>query len=167
MMTFGSILLASAIGAAVPALAGDQPVVRVEPPNTEGPRQLQDQTAKAAIRDYIDCWQSMSRALDENRPDLLDRDFIGSARDKLAATIKDQSAAGFHAVYHDRSHDVKVLFYSPEGLSIELADTVQYDVQLLNRDKVIGNEVVHTRYIVVLTPTEVRWRVRIFQAQTE
>lgn len=167
MINFRSILLASAIGASVPALAGDQPAVRVEPPSTQGPRQLQEQTAKAAIQDYIDSWQSMSKALDLNRPDLLDRDFIGSARDKLAATIKDQSAAGIHAVYHDRSHDIQVLFYSPEGLSIELADTVQYDVQLLNRDKVVGNEAVHTRYIVVLTPTEVRWRVRIFQAQNE
>lgn len=167
MINLRSILLASAIGAAVPALAGDQPSVRVEPPNTEGPRQLQEQTAKAAIQDYIDSWQSMSKALDQNRPDLLDRDFIGSARDKLAATIKNQSAAGIHTLYRDQSHDVRVLFYSPEGLSIELADTVQYDVQLFNHDKVIGNEAVHARYIVVLTPTEVRWRVRIFQSQNE
>lgn len=167
MIKLRSILLASAIGVAVPALAGDQPSVRVEPPGTEGPRQLQEQTAKAAIQDYIDSWQSMSKALDQNRPDLLDRDFIGSARDKLAATIKDQSGAGIHALYQDRSHDVKVLFYSPEGLSIELADTVQYDVKLFNHDKVLGNEAVHTRYIVVLTPSEVRWRVRIFQSQNE
>ena len=167
MKKFSSIVLASAIAAAIPALAGDQPAVRVEPPSAHGPRQLQEQTAKAAVQDYIDSWQTMSQALDQNRPDLLDRDFVGSAREKLAATIKDQSAAGIHAVYHDRSHDVQVLFYSPEGLSIELADTVQYDVQLFNHDKVLGNEAVHTRYIVVLTPSEVRWRVRIFQAQSE
>lgn len=167
MITFRSIVLASAIGASVPALAGDQPTVRVEPPASQGPRPLQEQTARAAIQDYIDSWQSMSEALDQNRPDLLDRDFIGSAREKLASTIKDQSAAGIHAAYHDRSHDVQVLFYSPEGLSIELADTVQYDVQLFNREKVIGNEAVRARYIVVLTPSEVRWRVRIFQAQNE
>jgi hypothetical protein len=167
MINFRSIVLASAIGSALPALAGDQPSVRIEPPAAQGPRQLQDQTAKAAIGDYIDSWQTMSRALEENRPDLLDRDFTGAAREKLAATIKDQSAAGIHAVYRDRSHDVQVLFYSPEGLSIELADTVQYEVQLFDRDKAIGNEQVRTRYIVVLTPSEIRWRVRIFQSQNQ
>jgi len=167
MIRFGSILLASALGASIPALAGDQPSVRIEPPSMQGPRQLQEQTAKAAIQDYMDSWQTMSKALDENRPDLLDRDFIGSAREKLAATIKDQSAAGIHARYRDQTHDVQVLFYSPEGLSIELADTVQYEEQLFDHGKAIGNEQVRTRYIVVLTPTEVRWRVRIFQAQNE
>ena len=166
-MRLRSILLASAIGTSIPAIAGDQPAVRIEPPSAQGPRQLQDQTAKAAIQDYIDSWQSMSKALDQNRPDLLDRDFVGSAREKLAATIKDQSAAGIRAVYKDHSHDVQVLFYSPEGLSIELADTVQYDAEFRDHDKVIGSEQVRSRYIVVLTPSEVRWRVRIFQAQTD
>lgn len=167
MIRLRSVLLASAIGTSIPALAGDQPSVRVEPPNTLGPRQLQEQTAKAAIQDYIDSWQTMSQALDQNRPDLLDRDFIGSAHEKLADTIKEQSAAGLHAQYRDQSHDLQVLFYSPEGLSIELADTVQYEVKLFEHDKAIGNEQVRTRYIVVLTPTEVRWRVRIFQARNE
>ena len=167
MMKFRSIVLASAIGSSLPALAGDQPSVRIEPPATQGPRQLQEQTARAAIQDYIESWQTMSKALDENRPDVLDRDFIGAARERLAATIKSQGAAGIHALYRDRSHDVQVLFYSPEGLSIELADTVQYEVQLFDRDKAVGNEQVRARYIVVLTPSEVRWRVRIFQAQNE
>ena len=104
----------------------------------------------------------------QNRPNLLDRDFIGDAKDKLARY--DQAAdnqAGVHAVYRDRSHDVQILFYSPDGLSIELADTVQYDVQLYDHDKAIGTEQVRAQYIVVLTPTEIRWRVRIFQAQPE
>jgi len=32
---------------------------------------------------------------------------------------------------------------------------------------VLATEHVHTRYIVVLTPAELRWRVRIFQASPE
>jgi hypothetical protein len=128
---------------------------------------LQEQTAKAAVQDYLDSWTSLSNALQQNRPELLDRDFIGAARDKLANTIKEQTAAGVHAVYRDRSHDLKILFYSPEGLSIELADAVEYDVQVFNHDKSIGTEQVRTRYIVVMTPTETRWRVRIFQSQPE
>lgn len=157
----------SAFGIAFSAFAADQPSVRVKPPNLQGPRQLQEQTAKAAVQDYLDSWQSMSKALEQNSTDLLNRDFIGSAKDKLADTIKEQSMAGLHTAYHDRSHDVQILFYSPEGLSIELADTVEYDVQLFDHDKSIGTQKVHARYIVVLTPTEVRWRVRVFQAQSQ
>lgn len=167
MIKFRSILLACAIGASIPALGADHPAVRVEPSSAQGPRELQEQTAKAAIQDYIDSWQSMSKALDQSRPDLLDGDFIGAAREKLAATIKEQSAAGVHVMYHDRSHDVQVLFYSPDGLSIELTDTVVYDLQPFDHDKALGNEQISARYIVVLTPAEVRWRVRIFQPQSE
>jgi len=162
-----TLVLISAFGTAMLAFAGDQPTVHVKPPNLQGPSQLQEQTAKAAIQDYVDSWVSLSNALQQNRPELLDRDFIGSAKDKLANTIKEQTAAGIHAIYRDRSHDLQVLFYSPEGLSIELTDAVEYDVQVFDRDKSIGTEQVRTRFIVVLTPTETRWRVRIFQSQSQ
>ena len=162
-----SVVLIAVIGATLPAFATDEPSVRVQPPALQGPRQLQDQTAKAVVQDYLDCWQSMNRALDQNRPELLDRDFIGTARDRLAATIKQQTTSGLRTVYHDKSHDVQILFYSPEGLSIQLADTVDYDAELFDHDKSLGMQHIHTRYIVVLTPSEVRWRVRIFQAQAQ
>lgn len=161
-------MVACALSAPVAAAFGaDQPVVRVEPFNLHGPRELQQQTAKAVVQDYLDSWAVLGKAMSQNQPDLLGKDFIGDAQDKLAATIKQQQANGIHTVYRDLSHDVKILFYSPDGLSIELADTVQYDVQLVDHDKAIGSAQVHARYIVVLTPTEVRWRVRIFQAQPE
>ena len=167
MISCRSIALAAVVGVAAPALAGDQPAVRVEQTDLHGPRHLQEQTANAAIQDYIDAWQQMSNALDQNRADLLNGDFIGNAKDKLTETIKQQRSAGIHTRYADRSHDVKILFYSPEGLSIELSDTVEYDLQLVDHDKTLSNQHFHSRYIVVLTPTEVRWRVRIFQAQDE
>jgi hypothetical protein len=161
------IALVSALGGTVAAYAADQPNVRIEIPNLQGPRQLQQQTAKAAIQDYLDSWDVLGKAFSQNRPELLDQGFIGAAQDKLAGTIKQQKSDGVRTVYGDKSHDVKILFYSPDGLSIELADTVQYDLQLYDHDKAVGTEQVHARYIVVLTPTEVRWRVRIFQAQPE
>ncbi|MGA9585688.1 MAG: hypothetical protein WBQ95_10195 [Terracidiphilus sp.] len=157
-------MLISAFGAAISAFAGDQPSISIEPPNLHGPRPLQPQTAKAAIQDYLDAWGVLSNALQQNRADLLDRTFIGAAKDKLASTIKEQSASGVHTVYHDRSHKVQILFYSPEGLSLELADTVEYDVQVFDHDKSLVTERVHTKYIAVLTPTETRWRIRIFQS---
>jgi hypothetical protein len=162
-----SLVLISVFSTAMSAFAGDQPAVRVESSNLQGPRLLQEQTARAAMRDYLDSWTSLSNALQQNQPRLLDRDFIGDAKDKLESTIKEQIAAGVHAVYHDRSHDLQILFYSPEGLSIQLADTVEYNLEVLDHDKSIAERQIRTRYIVVLTPTETRWRVRIFQSQSE
>jgi hypothetical protein len=129
-----SLILSCALNGAAAALAADQPTVRIEPPNLQGPRQLQPQTAKAVIQDYLDSWAVLGKAFSQNRPDLLDQGFIGDAEDKLAGTIKQQRSDGVHTVYRDKSHNVKILFYSPDGLSIELADTVQYDVQLFDHD---------------------------------
>lgn len=167
MTILKGLTLVCIVGIALSGFAGDQPTVRVEPSDLQGPRPLQEQTAKAVVRDYLESWQSLSKALQQNQPDLLDRDFIGDAKEKIAGTIKEQAAAGLHTVYRDRSHDVKILFYSPEGLSVELADTVEYDVNVMNDDKSLATKQIHACYIVVLTPTEVRWRVRIFQAQAE
>jgi len=109
----------------------------------------------------------MDSSLDRNHPGVLDRDFVGTARDKLADAVQQQTAAGIHTHYQDKSHDIQIVFYSPEGLSIELTDTVQYDVQVLDHDRVQTTQQVSARYIVVLTPAEVRWRVRVFQPQFE
>ena len=166
-MMLRRLLLLSAFATAFSAFAADEPTVHVQQPHLQGPRELQETTAKAVVQHYLDSWQSMSKALDQNRPELLDRDFVGSAREKLAATIKQQKAAGVSTAYRDRSHDVQILFYSPEGLSIQLADNVEYDVQMSSGGKSLGTQQVKTRYIVVLTPSEVRWRVRIFQAEAQ
>lgn len=166
-MILRQILLLSALTVALPAFAGDEPTVHVQQPHLQGPRELQDQTAKAVVQDYLDSWKSMGKALDQNRPDLLDRDFVGSAKDKLVATIKQQKLASVNTTYRDRSHDVQILFYSPEGLSIQLADNVEYEVQLSSGGKSLGTQRVTSRYIVVLTPSEVRWRVRIFQSEAQ
>jgi len=149
------------------AMAGAQATVHVEPPDLQGPRPLAKQTATAAVRDYMESWKAMKAALEQNRADLLDPDFVGTARDKLAATIREQVKAGIQTRYQDRSHDLKIVFYSPEGLSIQLVDDVQYEQQVIHDGKVLATQPVRTRYIVVLTPSEVRWRVRIFQAQPE
>jgi hypothetical protein len=109
----------------------------------------------------------MRSALDQNRADVLDRDFVGYAKDRLADTIQQQSKSGIRSVYHDRAHDLQIVFYSPDGLSIELIDKVDYEVQLLVHDKVEATQQQQARYIVVLTPSEVRWKVRLLQAARE
>jgi hypothetical protein len=161
------LLLACGVFAAGAALCAAQADVRVEPTHLQGPRSLQEQTQSAAVRDYLQGWKTLSAALDRNDAGLLDRDFIGTARDKLAEAVQQQAATGIHTRYQDKSHDIQVVFYSPEGLSIELTDDVQYDVQVLDHDKVQTTQQVHAHYIAVLTPAEVRWRVRVFQAQFE
>ena len=89
---------------------------------------------------------------------------MGVAKEKLADTIRQQAALGIRTHYQDRAHDLQIVFYSPEGLSIELTDTVEYDVQVIDHDKSQMTQRVHAHYIVVLTPAEVRWKVRVFQA---
>jgi len=160
------VILLSAI-AVTSAHSAAQATVRVQPANLQGPRTLQEQTASAVIRDYLQSWRSFSAALEQNRAGLLDSAFVGAAKDQLAATIMQQTKLGMRVKYQDRSHDIRIVFYSPEGQSVELIDKVEYDVQILDRDTVKATQRVTGRYIVVLTPAEVRWRVRVFQEESE
>lgn len=161
------LLILCTVLSAVSVDGAAQASVHVEPSNLQGPRPLQAQTGTAVIRDYLQSWQSLSAAFEQNRADLLDPDFVGAAQEKLRDTIQQQARLGISTRYVDRAHDLQIVFYSPEGLSIELTDKVEYDVQVLDHDKVITTQRVSARYIVVLTPAEVRWRVRVFQAVPE
>jgi len=142
-----------------------QPDVRIQPPELQGSRPLEKQTEAAVIRDYLLSWKSFKTALDQNQANLLNADFVGTAREKLGNTIEGQAQIGVHTRYQDLSHDLQIVFYSPEGLSIQILDTVEYDEQVLDHDKVLTSKRIRARYVVVLTPSEVRWKVRIFQSQ--
>lgn len=165
-MLKSALILCTMLGT-VAGLAAAQPSVRVEPANLQGPRVLESQTSTGAIRDYLESWGAMRSALNENRADLLDRDFVGDAKEKLTDTIQQQSRMDIRTVYQDRAHDLQIVFYSPDGLSIELTDKVDYEVQLFAGNKLQATQLQHARYIVVLTPAEVRWRVRVLQAAQE
>ena len=158
------LLLMSSVLFVLPMLGSEQPVVRVEPTSSVGPRTLEQQTESAVVRDYLLAWQTMSKALEENRADLLSAYFVGTAREKLADTVNEQQKVGISTRYRDLSHDLKLVFYSPEGLSVQLVDTVEYEVQVLDHGDVKATQHIRTRYVAVLTPTEVRWGVRLFQA---
>jgi hypothetical protein len=159
-----SALLLAAM-AAVGATCGlAQAMVHVESPDPNGTRSLREQTASAAIRNYLQAWEGFHAAFEQNRVDLLDRDFIGTAKDKLTDTIEQQKILGIRTSYQDRTHNIQIVFASPEGLSLELIDDVEYDVQLIDHDKPGAVQHVKTRYVTVMTPTETKWRVRVFQA---
>ena len=166
-MIWKRLLFVCSVLATLLVWGSDQPTVRVAPTNSVGPRTLEKQTETAVIRDYLQAWQSLSRALDQNRADLLNRDFVGTAKAKLADTIREQAKLGIQTRYRDGKHDIQLVFYSPEGLSIQLVDTVEYDVQLLDHEKLQTTQHVRARYVAVLTPTEVQWKVRVFQAEPE
>lgn len=160
-LTFCVVLAFTAI------LGHAQASVHVEPTKLEGPRHLEEQTATAVVRDYLQTWQSLRTAFERNQADLLNPDFVGTANDKLTETIRQQAALGIRTKYQDRKHDLQIVFYSPDGLSIEVKDRVEYDVQVLDHDQVKATHRQQACYIVLLTPAEVRWRVRVFQAEPE
>lgn len=163
----GLLLVCCMIAGGFTVSADEQPVVSVANSDAVGPRVLEPQTKTAVVRDYLEAWQNLGRALDENNANLLDADFTGIAREKLSDTVEDQRKLGLQSRYQDRKHDIHLVFYSPEGLSIELLDTVEYDVQVLDHAKLQATQHVRAQYLAVLTPTEVRWKVRIFQATPE
>lgn len=144
------------------AYAADNPPVTLSVQNAT-PRQVEDATQKAVIRDYGAAWQTLNQALDQNRADLLAANFIGTAHDKLAETIQAQSKSGMHRRYVDNGHKVEAIFYSTEGSALELHDTVQLRMELLDGGKVVHSEDVTVHYVALLTPAENSWKVRVLQ----
>jgi hypothetical protein len=152
--------------------AAETPDIRIAPldsvgPRTVGPRTLEKQTQVSLVRDYLQAWQSMTTAFQQQRPEILDGSFVGTAREQLGNRMQEQMKLGIQTLYRDRSHDLRVLFYSPEGLSIQMVDEVEFEVELRDGGKIIGTRHVRTAYMVVLTPAESRWKVRVFQSGAE
>src|ERR1700722_1632061 len=73
-----------------------QATVHVEPENLKGPRVLEDQTRTTVIRDYLQAWQGLHAALEQNRPDLLGADFVGTSKHKLLDPLRHHPAQGTH-----------------------------------------------------------------------
>jgi hypothetical protein len=156
-------LLCCAVTASL-TVASAQATVHVNPPRAESTKALQEQTAAAAIRNYVEAWGGFRSAFEQNRVDLLNRDFVGVAKEKLSETLGQQAKAGIRTSYQDRAHNIQVVFYSPDGLSLELTDEAEYDVQLIVKNQPERTQHVRAHYIAVMTPAETKWQVRVFQA---
>ena len=146
-----------------PVMAAAAPSVSL---NVEraAPRQVEDSTEKSVARDYAAAWQAMADALDQNRADLLATNFIGTAGDKLTAGIEAQRKTGLHQRIVDKGHRVDVVFYSPEGSAMELLDTAQLELQMMDGSKVIHSEDATVHYVALLTAAENSWKVRMLEA---
>ena len=129
-----------------------------------GPREIEETTAQAIARDYAKAWQAMSAARQQNRPDLLAGMFTGYAQDELTRAIKDQQAANIRTRYTDRGHKLDAIFYSQEGSALQLRDTAQVTIDVLDGDKVVHTEDATINYLVLMTPAADHWQVRKLQA---
>ena len=149
--------------AALLSSGATEPSVKVAPMDSVGPRTVEKQTQASVVRDYLHAWETLDNAFRKNQADLLDGYFAGTAKEKLADSIREQQTLGIQTTYGKQSHDIQVVFYSPEGLSIEIVDTAGYEVEVRDHGKAVGTQEVQARYVAVLTPTESKWKVRVLQ----
>jgi len=164
ILTVGVLL---AISGAVPLLkhilADTKPSVQLEVKNAQ-PREVEDVTQNAIVRDYTLAWQAISTALANNSLQPLNDNFAGFALDKLTQRVKDQKQNGLTTRIVDRGHKVEAIFYSPDGAAIELKDTASIETQVLDGGTVIHSDQAQTQYYAVMTGAEDRWKVRVLQS---
>jgi hypothetical protein len=128
------------------------------------PRPLEQLTGQSITKTYSNAWKNLETALAENRPDLIDESFVGYAHDRLLSQIQEQEKNGLTTRYVDRGHQVSATFYSPEGSAVQLQDTAQLEIQLLDAGKVVSSQNVTRKYIAIVTVVEDVWKVRVLDA---
>lgn len=127
------------------------------------PRKMEDLTRAALARDYGYAWRSLTDAFDSGSPGELDGYFVGAARHDLELAVASQKKNGLRSRYLSPQHEVVAVFYAPEGDVVELHDTVQCELQILDGGRIIHDQPVVLHYVVLATPAADRWLVRQFQ----
>jgi hypothetical protein len=162
--------LALVVCAGVPLLqrilADTKPAVQLTVKNAQ-PREVEDVTQTAILRDYTRAWQAISTALKDNTLPPLNANFTGFALDKLTQRVKDQKQHGLTTRIIDHGHKVDAIFYSPDGAAIELKDTASIETQVLDGGKVIHSDQAQIHYYAVMTGAEDRWKVRVLESAQE
>jgi hypothetical protein len=125
---------------------------------------VENLTQSIIVRDYRSAWNSMARALDANSLEPLDGPFTGEAKQWLWQSVMSQQKSGLSRRYVDQSHKLEAVFYAPEGDVLELHDTADYQLQILDQGKVVHEEHVTARYVVLMTPSADHWMVRTLQS---
>jgi uncharacterized lipoprotein len=127
------------------------------------PRAVEETTAASVQRDYGHAWQSLISALEANRIDLLNENFTGVARQQWQEAIHEQQQNGLSRHIVDHGHKVRVTFYSPDGSALEATDTAELEIEYREGNKLLSSERVQAHYVVLLTPAENSWKIRILQ----
>ena len=129
-----------------------------------GPRSVEAQTESVILRDYKFAWASLEQALESDSTAPVNGLFVGTANAWLTSAVTNQRNSGLSSRYLNQNHKVEAVFYAPEGDMIELHDTANYDLQILDGGKSIHDEHVVVHYVVLMTAGADRWVVRQLQA---
>jgi hypothetical protein len=165
-LQFGRLakLIAFAVLTALASVAADTPPQVVLNTSKAAPRSVESLTERALLRDYKFAWVNLEQAMESNSTAPLAGLFAGTANTWLADAVNGQRRSGISSLYLNQSHKVEAAFYAPEGDMIELHDTAEYDLQILDGDKTIHSEHAVVHYVVLMTPGADRWVVRQLQA---
>ncbi len=125
---------------------------------------MEDLTRTAIARDYDRAWHSLAEAYDSGSPGSLDAYFVGGARTDLGGAVEGQRKLGLQSRYLSQEHNLKAIFYAPEGDLVELQDTVHCELQVLDGKKTIEDQPLVLHYVVLMTPAADRWVIRQMQA---
>ena len=162
--------VALAISGAMPLLerifADAKPPVQLNVKNAQ-PREVEDVTQSAIVRDYTLAWQAIGTSLANNTLQPLNENFAGFALDKLTQRVKDQKQNGLTTRIIDHGHKVDAIFYSTDGAAIELKDTASIETQVLDGSTVIHSDQAQIQYYAVMTGAEDRWKVRVLESTAQ
>jgi hypothetical protein len=152
------------LGVAVSAYGADA-VVQVQlDAKKASPRTVESLTERGILRDYRFAWLSIAQALELNTVDPLEGPFAGEAKKSLRETVLSQQPSGLSRQYSNQNHRLEAVFYAPEGDVMELHDTAEYELRISDGGKIIHDEHVVMRYVVLMTPGADRWVIRQIQA---
>jgi len=128
------------------------------------PRQVESLTERSVLRDYRFAWENLAEAMESSSTAPLNSLFAGTAIAWLNAAVSSQRRNGITSSYLNQSHKVEAVFYAPEGDVIELHDTAEYDLQVLDGSKTIHDQHLVLHYVVLMTPGADRWVIRQLQS---
>lgn len=158
-----SLALSGAIPLMNHILAAGKPALQISFDSAQ-PREVEDSTQQAITRDYSAAWKALKGSLANNTTGPLAENFTGFALDRLSQRVKDQQQNGITTRLIDHGHKVEAVFYSPDGSSMELKDTVSIETQVLDGNTVLHSDQAQVHYYAVLTGAEDRWKVRVLES---
>jgi hypothetical protein len=162
LLLMGFAWLPATIHAAAPAASLSAPSLSFDA-GSASPRPVEEATALAIQRDYAHAWRSLVSALEDNRADLLNENFTGAARQQWQDAMHAQRENGLTRRIVDHGHTFRVTFYSLDGSALEASDTADLEIEYREGGKVLSSEHIQAHYLVLLTPAENSWKVRILQ----
>lgn len=128
------------------------------------PRSIEQRTGEMVTHSYAQAWQDLASCVDGNRTDLLNDFFTGEAKTRLVQLVAGQRKSGLRTHYEDHGHEVKAVFYSPDGGEMQLEDTAQVEMQVFDGQKMIYSSTSPRKYLVLMTPGADRWYVRSLES---